>query len=89
MPDEIATSEDIHAVRDDVPLQTIRRLMRQGAPWFPGAVLVGRTRVVPVREAEYFAEHYARYARKDSGSGDLPPEAPDPLRPLCESQEPQ
>lgn len=60
---EHATSEDIHAVRPDVPLQTIRLHMRQGAPWFPGALRVGRTWVVPVDEAENYCENYKRYGR--------------------------
>lgn len=63
MPD-LATSEDIHASRPDVPIQTIRWQMRKGAPWFPGARRIGRTWTVPIDEAEYYVENYERYGRK-------------------------
>lgn len=77
MPEEIATAEDIHAARPDVPIGTIRNQMRQGAPWFPGSRLIGRTRVVPVSEAEEYVAKYQRYARQDQGAGDpLMPPAP-------------
>lgn len=58
------TTEDIHAARPDIPLQTIRLHVRQGAPWFPGAVRVGRTWVVPFAEAEFYCEKYQRYGRR-------------------------
>lgn len=77
MPDDFATTEDIAAVRPDVPLQTIRHHIRQGGPWFPGARQVGRTWVVPLAEAENYCANYQRYAR---GAGD-PLDAPAPTSP--------
>lgn len=78
MSEAFATSDDIRDARPDVPIQTIRRHMRQGAPWFPGARLIGRTWTVPVGEAENYVEQYQRYARKEgpdaATSGPVPPE---------------
>jgi hypothetical protein len=76
----MATSEDIHSARPDIPVQTIRRHMREGAPWFPGARLIGRTWVVPLAESLDYVENYTRYARTAEGASD-PPRAPAPSSP--------
>jgi hypothetical protein len=70
---DFATAADIHGARPDVPIQTIRRHMRVGAPWFPGARTVGRTLVVPLNEAEAYVEKYARYARQNEAGADAHP----------------
>lgn len=80
MPLDFATSEDIHAARPDVPIQTIRRHMRAGAPWFPGARRIGRSLVVPLDEAERYVERYARYTR-EAGADAAPPDASAPADP--------
>lgn len=75
---DFATPEDIHAARPDVPLQTIRRHMRDGAPWFPGARKAGRSWICPVNEAEAYVEKYARYTRTGA---DAPLQASAPADP--------
>lgn len=79
-PEEFATSEDISAVRPDIPLQTIRRHLRNGT--IPGARRVGRTWVAPSDAAADYVRTYARYARNnDAGSDASPPETSDPAHP--------
>lgn len=61
---QYVTPEEIHAARPDVPPHTIRRHIRAGAPWFPGALQIGRSWVVPLDEAEAYVEKYVRYERQ-------------------------
>lgn len=76
-PVSFATPEDIHSARPDVPLQTIRRHMREGV--IPGAVKIGRSWVVPLEAAEEYVSNYLRYARKpEAGSDPTPPVGPTP-----------
>lgn len=77
--EDYATPEDIHSARTDVPLQTIRRHMRNGT--IPGAVKVGRSWLVPAAAAEEYVQNYARYARTETGPDASPPEASDPVDP--------
>lgn len=78
-PEEFATPEDIYAVRPDVPLQTIRRHLRNGT--IPGARKIGRSWVVPVEAAAEYIRSYERYARSETGSDTPPLEASDPADP--------
>lgn len=85
-PEDLATPEDIHSARPDVPLQTIRRHLRNGT--IPGAVKIGRSWVVSASAAAEYVEHYQRYARTDVGS-DAPPGSSDPTDPpkeLCDDK---
>lgn len=84
-PEEFATPEDIAAVRPDVPLQTIRRHLRNGT--IPGARKVGRSWVVPVAAAAEYVRTYERYARNDVGPDTSPPAVSDPASTPPEKEE--
>lgn len=77
-PEDFATPEDIHSARPDVPLQTIRRHLRDGR--LPGAVMIGRSWVIPADVAEEYVRTYERYGRTDAGS-DTPHPVSDPADP--------
>lgn len=70
-PPPFVTPEDIHEVRPDLSLETIRRHCRRGV--IPGAVKVGRSWAVPATAAAAYVETYERHTQNRSPA---PPQAP-------------